>query len=254
MSMVDPEGRGLPLAMRHVARQSGFTPLQLSPVAYYDLSDITTLWKDTGRTSAVTANADMIKGVTDKSGHGWHLSEATNGPAYTTGAQNGLSVARFVGASSQKLSMAVGGWSTLTQPLTIAWVGKATTTAATQIFIDSTDVNRCAFFLNSTGPAWTAFATSSQNFTGAPPANTSFHSFILVFNGASTTLTLDGTIYTVAANSGGNAAGPPLLGVAQGGATFFLTGDIGEALWCSGAMPAADRASLRAYWLSKWNA
>src|SRR3954462_5646455 len=100
---------------------AAFTPTSISGlVAWYDFSDITTLWKDTGRTSAVTANADIIKGVTDKSGTGNHLSEATNGPTYTTGAQNGKSAAVFDGSNDQLATGVV----TISQPDTIAMVAK----------------------------------------------------------------------------------------------------------------------------------
>jgi hypothetical protein len=62
-----------------------FDPLTLSPVAWWDASDAST----------ITTSGGMITDWEDKSGNNWHLSQATASqrPAYTTAAINGLNAA-----------------------------------------------------------------------------------------------------------------------------------------------------------------
>ena len=66
-------------------------------VAWYDFSLISTLWQDAARTSPITADAQAIAGVTDRSGSGNHLVEigATQNPLYKTSIKNGRSVGRW---------------------------------------------------------------------------------------------------------------------------------------------------------------
>ena len=61
---------------------SEFDPLDLSPVAWWDASD----------TGTVTTSGGFVTDWTDKSGNGWHLTQATSTqrPAYTASAINGL--------------------------------------------------------------------------------------------------------------------------------------------------------------------
>ena len=54
-----------------------FNPLDGSPIALYDPSDVATLWKDTAGTSAVTAAWDQVAREDDQSGNGNHVTQAT---------------------------------------------------------------------------------------------------------------------------------------------------------------------------------
>jgi hypothetical protein len=53
---------------------------------WYDPSDLSTLWQDSARTTPVTADGDPVGCIDDKSGNGFHLTQATSGkrPLYRT--------------------------------------------------------------------------------------------------------------------------------------------------------------------------
>jgi hypothetical protein len=77
----------LSLGLSLKRRASGaFTPATVSPTAWYDPSDLTTLWKDTAGTDPVTADGDAVARIDDKSGNGYHWLQATaaNRPLYKT--------------------------------------------------------------------------------------------------------------------------------------------------------------------------
>src|SRR5690348_134127 len=65
-----------------------FTPpsAAIPLAAWYDPSDLTTLWKDTAATIPVTADGDVVACMTDKSGNGNTLTQGTPAarPVYHT--------------------------------------------------------------------------------------------------------------------------------------------------------------------------
>jgi hypothetical protein len=113
-----------------------FTIMGVVSKLSWDFSDITTLFQDTGRTSAITADAQTIKGVTDKSGTANHGSNAT-GTTYKASIQNSLSVSRHNG--SQTLSKTLVG--SLARPYTLVLVLKPNNFNFQQYFVRNAGFN-----------------------------------------------------------------------------------------------------------------
>lgn len=74
-------------------------------LSWVDFSAPSTLFQDSGKTVAVTADGHPIGAAADRSGNGKDAVQSTDGkrPTYKTNITNGKSVARFVGASGQYL-------------------------------------------------------------------------------------------------------------------------------------------------------
>lgn len=222
----------------------GFNPTSVGGlVTWIDFSDASTLFTDTGRTTRVSADADIIKGVTDKSGNAIHLSEATNGPSYKTGIQASKSVGRFDGTNDLLTSAAI----TVAQPMTIIVAGKITSVASTRRFLDA-NVNRAAIYADFTGNKW-GFANFTVQST-ATAADNNWHVHGCVFSGASSTYRLDAAAQTV-----GN---PGVLGLST---TFFLGRDnavqfealdYGELLIYNSALSTPVQQTIEAYLKAKW--
>lgn len=78
-----------------------FSPLSLSPLAWWDWSDTTKLYTDSGLATLVSADGDPLGGIKDKSGNNYHLTQ-TDGTAkglYKTAIQNGKSIGRTDGVN-----------------------------------------------------------------------------------------------------------------------------------------------------------
>jgi hypothetical protein len=85
-----------------------WTPLALGSdlVAWWDVSDISTLFQDSGGSTPITATGQLVGLILDKSGNGWHLRQSTSAsrPAYNAEASlswvAGNEASRFLACSA----------------------------------------------------------------------------------------------------------------------------------------------------------
>lgn len=81
---------GLGLGITRLQANS-FSPAQLPDlVAWYDPSDLSTLWQDTAGTTPVTASGQSVARIDDKSGNGYHLTQSTAAARPTYQSSGGL--------------------------------------------------------------------------------------------------------------------------------------------------------------------
>jgi hypothetical protein len=216
-------------------------------VGWFDFADISTLWKDTARSSAVTADGDRIKGVTDKSGSGFHLSQAGTGATYKTAIQNGKSIARFSAAATEFLEHPTTP--VASQPTTVFAVAKPTASAALKTIFGADSVTAAhdaALLVAATTGFYEIYAGSIL--AGAVDVTGGWHVFTSLFNGASSSQRKDGS------GSVGNAGTGDYTGYNVGGRSddsSKMLGDIGEVLVYTGDK-TANFATIEAGLKTKW--
>lgn len=119
LTMQDEYGRQTSDTFTLEITDASFSPLDLfggaEAGAWYDPSDLSTLWQDTAGTTAVTADGQSVARIDDKSGNGRHLTQSTSGkrPLYKT--SGGLHWLEFDGADDHLVgsgadAQLVGPW------------------------------------------------------------------------------------------------------------------------------------------------
>ena len=191
-------------------------------------------------------SAGLLSTWSDQSGYGHDAtqSNSTLRPIVVSSVHNGLAVVRFGVGGAKSLVSPVN----LNQPDTIILVG--TMTAASQYFFDGSGSGRQILGDALNGSDVGHMDIYAGGVVGAASADSaSWHIWSAVYNGASSKLYKDGTLF-----ASGNAGSANLVGMTIGNRyslDFHLTGDIGEI----GAFPGLsdpDRLSVESYLYNKW--
>lgn len=217
---------------------------------WWDLSLLSTLWQDTARTTPVTADAQAIGGITDRSGQNFHHSEV--GPVYKANIQNGKSVGRLNGTNQRFIlpsPPAIG-----TNDFYMLFAFKVNTIAAgnTAIFSYSLGSYVGCLFFNAAGTI-TTYNTTFRSFTHLT-LGTGNHVLEFRREGGIYKLILDGVEDSDTYSAAGISMPTPTLVIGNiGGVANRLSGDLWEYLLYSGCPDVTNRGKIRDYIVEKWN-
>lgn len=236
------------LALLGVGKAGGaaFSPASIAGlVAWYDFSDLTTLFQDDARTTPVTSDGDPIGGVTDKSGNGYHLSRSTASekPTYKTNSQNGKSVARYDGSDDTLLNGSVP----LAQPTTIIFVAKQITWTGEDRIYDAGEVNTVMAKQTGASPIISVNGIASVT----PAVGTTF-ALTVQYNGAASYAQLNGDAKQTG-NTSVASTGISIASNKAAGYEDYSNIDVMEWLIYSDAVSDANVALLLTYLNTKWS-
>lgn len=217
---------------------------------WVDFSDHSTLFTDAARTTPVTADLQEIRGIADKSGFGQHFQAASdgvivNGPIHTRNIQNGRAVGRLSGTHGL---VSVANFPVFSQPYTIWGV----------VDNEGNDGTEGTWLrLGSTGPQMEHSSTGTYYFFAgtiqitSAPVNANKRLIIGVFDGASSSLDVDGTVDNVNPGAGGGGNAPGTIGF-HAGPIRIWTGDLCELGMFPRRLSSGDIAQLKSYAKPKW--
>lgn len=231
---------------RGAPQATAFTPASISGlVAWYDFSDAATLFTDSARTTAVTADGDAIGGVTDKSGNANHLSQSlTARPLYKANILNSKSVARFDGINDELRSSAF----TYNQPSTIFFVQQHANTGFNYLY--SSIANFGLAMYTHTLPSTGIYPYAGTTGPSQTQSVNTFYVTCMYYNGASSVQYKNGVASSTADVGAQNGSGIVLGN--RFDSTLPNAVDFAEFLIYSGTLSAGNIASVTSYLNTKW--
>jgi hypothetical protein len=234
-----------------------FSIFAMVAVMWLDFSDASLLFQDTARTTAITADAQTIKGATDKSGNNNHATHAT-GCTYKVNIANSLSAALFGSGMALSANGAAAAFSGTDTAISGFAVIKSASVSGTRVIVrgentaDGDSLN--SWDLSGTNYRYLKrddVATLKSGSSGISDEN--LHQFDIVCNGTQVTGTLDGTaLFT---NSDVDVTALTLDRMTVGNnvaAASYFNGYLMEVLLFSTALTAAPATYIRAYLKAKW--
>lgn len=234
--MPSPALRGAFGAQTAVA---SWTPARLSGLlAWYDASD----------TGSITSSGGLVSQWNDLSGNGYHLVQGTEANQPTTGSRtvNGLNaldfgVADFMTSSPDPANTV--------QPISMYYGIQLDSTSGNKYQLESSFFDSCKLQLRDFNTNYYANAGTSWNPHSG--VDTNLHMWGVVFNGASSVSSLDGT--EVTGNPGTNSyPGHDGNGIQVGAGSEGFDGSIVEIVIAAAALDAPARAVLLNYYQTKW--
>lgn len=197
------------------------------------------LWIDALDSSAYTLSGSTVTGVLDKSSNAWPLGSATNFTMNST-PFNGT-YPSFYGTGGQ---LGSNGSFTLSQPMTIYFVGQAIQYNLSTFLFDGASGGRVVIYAGSVLFAGGEFGATNRDSAVPFP-----HVMVAVVNGASSSVILNGV--TTNGNPGTNGFGGIRLSSRNTGGDPYI-GHICELLIFSGAHTDAQTQLMTGYLNSKW--
>ena len=270
MQMRNLAFRDMRLPRLGAMRSGGFSPASLfaggTEGAWYDPSDLSTLFQDSAGTTPVTASGQPVGKMLDKSGNGNHATQAISAkrPIYTEGsglawlAFDGVgdtmatAAIDFTGTDKMSVFAAIYKPSDSGQKIICELTRRSTNQGAFSLFTGDTNTSR-RFAWSTADPQ--AFI-GTANFAGAVTAVQS----VLFDRAGATTLTqifprVNGAIPTltevVNANPEGSFANDVLNTGSRNGAQDFFHGNMYGLIVRGAASTAAEVASTEVYLATK---
>lgn len=228
-----------------------------SLAAWYDLGDIASMWKDAARTDPITANGDGIKGVTDKSGGGRHLSAVTSPPIYTTSAIGGRAAALWNGSANPLVAVALGPAFSAVSVFMVLTRQNDTTFRGVIDLTGSTNSRVSIVSTDDTGNKLSAYiGTGSGIYTEewATPGVGPLLIDLLVSNtGAVSELYGGGSLRSSASGTPSIADNAQAYTIgSRAGAANLHNGYVGEVVVCTALQSSNQRAAADVFFTGKW--
>ena len=229
------------LASSSVAPAGGaFSPESLTLVAWFDASD----------TDTITHISGVVSQWADKSGNGYHLTQATEAwrPSTGTHTLNGLNVLWHSNDHLHNLSV------TMPRPFTIGAVYQIDPTAPDKTYRFWGALAPANGATGAIGRRSATWGMYDSNVIDHPNSSSyavdSPHAHVGVFNGSASLYSLDGDRASASLTAG--TTGRIHVGAYADGGYSPLVGRMAEIVIASGALTGTDLTNLEDYLMTKW--